>query len=71
MLSRWTAKVAKYEQMFLAAEDYNEMNVQNKAISMWDFWKTQTHYRGIEKLVRDRVDARVQATAVERWRNKL
>lgn len=63
--------MANFEQLALTADEFNEMNVQNKAIGMWDFWKSQASLRSIENLIRDRIGARVKIAALKSWRHKL
>ncbi|KAI5122945.1 hypothetical protein M0805_006826 [Coniferiporia weirii] len=71
MFNKWKTGLAQIEHLEVAADELAQVLEQNQGVRMWDFWKQQTGLRATERLIRNRVDARLRNTTIGIWKKKM
>ncbi|OSD01620.1 hypothetical protein PYCCODRAFT_1445611 [Trametes coccinea BRFM310] len=65
---RWKNKLRKADELEAAADHFIYVKEERTLERCWDIWRQATELRVAEKFMRDRVDLRIMASALDTWR---
>lgn len=65
--SRWKSRVGRLDQLDAAAEHFVYAKEERAMERCWDIWRRTAELRIAERSLRERVDLRIMAGAMEVW----
>lgn len=66
--ARWKIKLKKLDELEAAADHFVYVREDKTRDAYWESWRRATDLRRAEKLVKERVELRVMANAMDTWR---
>ncbi|KAI0664914.1 Sfi1 spindle body protein-domain-containing protein [Cubamyces menziesii] len=65
---RWKSRMRRLDELEAAAEHFTYAKDEKAVEQSWDTWRHATQLRLAERALRDRVDLRIMANAIDTWR---
>ncbi|KAI0374779.1 hypothetical protein BV20DRAFT_1010391 [Pilatotrama ljubarskyi] len=66
--NRWKGRLRKLDELDAAAEHFAYAREEHALERCWDLWRSATQLRLAEKSMRERVDLRIMAGAMDTWK---
>ena len=66
--SRWKSKLKRLDELEAAAEHLTYVHDERALDRAWNVWRQMVELKGAEKTMKDRIDLRIMANAIDLWR---